>query len=331
MKHPRFAQFVCGMLAPLVLLVAMPLHAETSPPEPSADEYARARSLYKQAAESFEASQYSEARRLLLEAWALRQSYDVAASLGDTEIKLGLFAEAAEHLSFSVRNFPPLENEQALSNVRRQLEVARREVASIVVSVSEPGAEIRIDQRQVGTSPLSGPAFVAPGRHTVEARKGVATASATVVGEASGESSVLLRLDSTKPSAPKDEEPAPRSVVPLIVGGAVFAVGMTAGIAFKLSANSHEDDANALRDRLGPGGCVGEAGSSPECAALRSNVDSANTMNGLSTAGFVVAGVALVATPVSWLLWPRPKSATVARVSGIVTPELALITASGRF
>src|SRR3954463_14437863 len=125
MKHPRFAQFVCGLLAPLVLSVAMPLHAEKSAPEANAEEYARARALYKKAAEAFEASQYTEARRLLLDAWALRQSYDVAASLGDTEIKLGLFAEAAEHLSFSVRNFPPLENEQALSNVRRQLEVAR--------------------------------------------------------------------------------------------------------------------------------------------------------------------------------------------------------------
>jgi hypothetical protein len=54
-------------------------------------------------------------------------------------------------------------------------------------------------------------------------------------------------------------------------------------------------------------------------------------MTSLSTAGFVVAGVALVATPVSWLLWPRSESTTTARVSGVVTPGLALLTASGRF
>jgi hypothetical protein len=54
-------------------------------------------------------------------------------------------------------------------------------------------------------------------------------------------------------------------------------------------------------------------------------------MNSLSTTGFVVAGVALVATPVWWLLSPRPQSPTMARVSGVVTPGLALLTASGRF
>ena len=331
MKHPHFAQLLRGLLAPLVLSVAIPLHAETLTSEPNADDYARARALYKKAAEAFEATEYTEARRLLLDAWALRQSYDVAASLGDTEIKLRLFAEAAEHLSFSVRNFPPLENERALENVRKQLDIARREVASFVVSVNEPGAEIRVDQRLVGTSPLSGPLFLPPGHHTVEARKGTAVVSETVAGEAAKETPVTLHLRATELPPPPADETAPRSVVPLIVGGAVFAVGLTAGIAFKLAANSDEEDAAELRDRLGPGGCVGEAGASHDCAALRSEVDSANTMNALSTAGFVVAGVAVVATPVSWLLWPRPENATAPRVSGVVTPGLAVITASGRF
>jgi tetratricopeptide (TPR) repeat protein len=330
MTHFRPVQLFCGLLAPLLVCVATPVHAEDVAPTPGADEYARARALYKKASEAFEASQYAEARRLLLEAWALRQSYDVAASLGDTEIKLGLFAEAAEHLSYSVRNFPPLENEQALANVHRQLEIARREAATVLVSVNESGAEIRVDQRLVGTSPMSEAVFVTPGRHGVEARKGSATASETFVGEAARESSVALRLAQALPAPPNDE-PAPRSIVPLIVGGAVFAAGVTAGIAFKLSANAKEDHAQTLRDRLGPGGCVGEAGSSPDCAALRSDVDGANTMNSLSTTGFVVAGVALVATPVWWLLSPRSQSPTMARVSGVVTPGLALMTASGRF
>jgi tetratricopeptide (TPR) repeat protein len=331
MKPSHFARFLRGLLVPLILSVAIPLHAEPLTPEPNADDYARARALYKKAAEAFEASQYTEARRLLLDAWAVRHSYDVAASLGDTEIKLGLFAEAAEHLSFSVRNFPPLENEQALANVRKQLEIARREVASFVVRVNEPGAEIRADQRLIGTSPLSGPVFLPPGRHTVEARKGAAVVSETVAGEASKETPVALHLGVTELPPPPPDEAAPRSIVPLIVGGAVFAVGLTAGIAFKLAANADEADASELRDRLGPGGCVGEAGASHDCAALRSEVDSADTMNALSTAGFVVAGVAVVATPVSWLLWPRPENSTAPRISGVITPGLAVITASGRF
>jgi hypothetical protein len=264
-----------------------------------------------------------------LEAWALRQSYDVAASLGDTEVKLGMFAEAAEHLSFSLRNFPPLENEQALSTVRRQLALAREEVAEVHVTV-DAGASITVDQRLVGTSPLEGAVFVTPGRHVIEARKGSAVATRDEVFRAAQERSISLALGPASSAGPEDTL-GPRSMVPLIVGGAVVAVGLTTGIAFRLSANADDDHANGIRARLGQGACAGSAGSSADCTALRDDVEGANRAQTLSTAGFVVAGVAAVATPVWWLLTPRAKQPTSVGMSAFVTPALAVLTASGRF
>jgi tetratricopeptide (TPR) repeat protein len=321
-----------GLALPLVLSLAAPLHAQTVTPEPANDDYARARALYQHASQAFEAGRYPEARRLLLDAWALRKSYDVAASLGDTELKLGLFADAAEHLSFSVRTFPPLENEQALASVRRQLEMARQKAAALRIAVDEPDAEVRVDQRLVGKSPLEDAVFVSPGRHTVEARKGTAVATGAVVSEVSEEHAVTLRLAPMEQSLPHDESRGPRSIVPLVVGGAVVAVGLTAGIAFRLAANADDDHAAALRSRLGTGGCIGAAGASEDCAALRHDVDGASRSQTWSTVGFVVAGVGLVGTPIWWLLSPRPTpTQTAVSVSGIITPGWSAVVARGHF
>jgi hypothetical protein len=328
-RLPLFVPFLAALL--VVCVLVSPLRAEPATSEPVTTDYTRARALYQRASLAFEGGHYSEARSLLLRAWAIRQSYDVAASLGDTEVKLGMFADAAEHLSYSLRNFPPLENEQALSNVRRQLDVAREQVAAVRVHIGEPGADVRIDQRSVGTSPLEEVVFVTPGKHTIEARKGSAVAAREEVFQAARETSVSLELGPVTPAAPQDAF-APRSVVPLIVGGAVVAVGLTTGIAFRLSANAHDDHANGIRARLGQGACAGSAGSSADCTELRNDVEDASGAQTLSTVGFVVAGVAAVATPVWWLLTPRTKHpASSVGMSAFVAPGLATVTASGRF
>jgi hypothetical protein len=323
----------------LLCLLSAPLHAAPDTPpgapaptdtEATAD-YARARALYRKASAAFETGHYTDARELLLRAWALRRSYDVAASLGDTELKLALFADAAEHLAFSLRTFPPLENEQALANVRQQLELARIEVAELRISVDEPGAEVRVDGRAVGTSPLADAVFVTPGSHTVDARKGGATATRTVMGEASKSSTLALELTATpQPSFPRDEL-GPRSVVPLIVGGAVVVAGLTAGVAFRLSADADDNHANGLRDRLGPGGCIGSAGASADCGALRHDVDASGRFQALSTTGFVIAGVGLAVTPIWWLLSPRTKRTSTVGLSALVTRSVTAVSATGRF
>jgi hypothetical protein len=240
-----------------------------------------------------------------------------------------MFADAADHLSFSLRNFPPLENEQALANVRRQLDIAREQVASIHVTV-DAGASISVDQRPVGTSPLDGAVFVAPGRHVFEARKGSAVATREGVFQAAKESSVSLELGPVSAATPQDAL-GPRSLVPLIVGSAVAAAGLTAGIGFRLSANANDDHANSIRARLGQGACAGSAGSSADCTTLRDDVEGENRAETLSTIGFVVAGIAAVATPIWWLLTPRAKQAPPVGMSAFVTPGLATVAASGRF
>jgi hypothetical protein len=347
--NPRFPQLQGALVVSLLGFIAAPSHAQSassalpaassttgvdaaSTSDPALADYARVRALYQKAAHAFEGGHYTDARELLLQAWSLRRSYDVAASLGDTEVKLGLFPEAAEHLSFSLRNFPPLENEHAIANVRSQLEAARKVAAGLRISVDEPQVEVRVDGRLIGMSPIADTAFVTPGRHTVEARKGSATRTQTLVGEAGVEKLVTLRLGSPEVASstpPITDEPGRRSVVPLIVGGAAVAVGLTAGIAFRLSANANDEHADGIRNRLGAGGCVGAAMRSTDCVALGDDVDDKKRSTTLSTTGFVLAGVGLVAAPIWYLLSPRHQRGM--ELSAFVTPSFGVVSAFGRF
>jgi len=74
----------------------------------------RVRSLYRKAAAAFGAGKYEDAQVLLLEAWHLRRSYDVAAALGQAELELKRYRDAAEHLQYAVKNFAPVKSEKNL-------------------------------------------------------------------------------------------------------------------------------------------------------------------------------------------------------------------------
>src|SRR4051812_47809567 len=86
----RIASTLALAFAPL--LGAAIAHA--APPTPTkstadaSDDNAKVRSLFRRAAAASEAGKYEEARDLLLDAWTIRQTYDVASSLAQVEIQL---------------------------------------------------------------------------------------------------------------------------------------------------------------------------------------------------------------------------------------------------
>ena len=51
-------------------------------------------------------------------------------------------------------------------------EDARAETGPITIAVDLPGADVVVDGKVVGKSPLEDPVFVEPGHHTIEARLG---------------------------------------------------------------------------------------------------------------------------------------------------------------
>lgn len=294
----------------------------------------RARVLYKKAQVAFEAERYDEARQLLLQVWQIRQTTDTAAELGHTEMELRRYRDAAEHFDYCLRNYPPTGNRKLLQSIQDSLAEARTHVGQLKIMTNRDGAEVQVDGHSVGQSPLQSVVYVEPGRREIHVQQGD-SAESQVFDVAAGkatEAFIELRQPNAPPltssssplltaatpfnaqtSTPVRETPK-RSMVPVIVGGAVFAVGLGTAIGFRLTANSKDSDAKALLQSIGAGGCRAPTSRTADCATLLEAAQSGDRYANWSTVGFSVAGAALVATATYWL-WPRTEMVDAERKS----------------
>jgi len=100
----------------------------------------KARDLFVEGNALFKKGDYGRARAAYLAAFALKRHWQIAGNLGDCEMKLGMFRDAAEHLAFAVREAGK-EGESTEAH-RKVLELAKAKVGALAVSVSEAGAEV---------------------------------------------------------------------------------------------------------------------------------------------------------------------------------------------
>jgi hypothetical protein len=313
----------------LALLVALalcgaPASARGAPPR--ASDPGTALTIYREAYDAMSAGEWSKARELLLVLWKKSQTYDVAASLGQVEYQLLNFVAAARYMAFAIAHVAPKEKFANLERYRSALEEIRSWVGTVRVAVPEPGAEIRVDGELVGESPFDADVFVAPGSHRLEALFGgdhLVTKTFTVAAGdrllqtiespersttpvragtvAAGTSSALT----AEPILERDVKPE-RSWVPVYVGAALAATGLAAAAGFGLAANSAENDADALRARIGADGCASGRANPGDCRAASDAVDRQQRAATLSTIGLGAAAVASAATLGYLFLWPHP-------------------------
>lgn len=166
------------------------------------DENTRLQALFRKGVTAYEAGKDNEAVKILSEAWAIRQTYDIAGALAQTEISLKHYRDAAEHLDFGLKHFVPGDSEQTLQQMRTAFAEVKTHVATLKISVDRVGAEVLVDARSVGVAPLSGSAFAEPGAHTIEARLAGDKVSQVLSVESGHEYPVSLRLGAASVSAP---------------------------------------------------------------------------------------------------------------------------------
>lgn len=130
----------------------------------------RALAPYRQGLAALQASRWSAARAWLARAWGVHHHEDVAPYLGFSELKLRRYSDAAEHLSWYLRHAPACRAE-GRQWARSALAIALANTATLTVRVLPAGAEVAVDGAVLGASPLSAPVFLAPGAHSVTARK----------------------------------------------------------------------------------------------------------------------------------------------------------------
>ncbi len=287
----------------------------------------RAADLFAQGKAAAQKSDWQTAFRLFQESWILNASYDTAANLGFTALKLKRHSDAARYLSYALRHFPTTGERTKRNELSRLLSVAKKQVTTVTIVVEPANAEILVNDTP-RTDP-GDPLFLDPGQHTIEARaSGYESEKQTLTTTAGAERNLNIALKqslapaaltaapppapaSTAPPPPIDSTPAPtpdsassgRSLVPAIVAGGIAVVGLAAGIGFTLSANSKESKADDIRKATGPSGCAPPA-TTPDCDRLSDLESSEDRHSTYGTIGFVVGGVA-AATALGYLLWPH--------------------------
>ncbi len=294
---------------------------------------------------------FSKAYALFKEAWGKKQAYDIAGNLGQAALALNKNAEAAQYLSYCVRNHPPSGDAVKLARTKDFLKRAQSRIVTVRLNVTPSDARLSVDGIQQGTtSVLGGETYVEPGTHTISAELEGYTPASQEVSGAKGESrSVDLSLTRTAPEPipvasgissspvsptvpPTEDEPLPtgRSEVPTIVGASIFAVGLVAGVGFRMAASSKQDDADRLSREL-PGSSPCSGVSSGSCADLQEANRSVERNKNLSTASFVVAGAAGVGTLAYYFFWPEHAERAAVRPNATATANGANVWLSGQF
>src|ERR1700687_6037278 len=101
MRLHRLAFALCSATS---VIFVMPVAAQPKSPAPlptAVAAAARARALHVEGARLFELGKYDQAYVAFLAAWALKKHPQIAANLGDCEVKIGKYRDAAEHFAFA--------------------------------------------------------------------------------------------------------------------------------------------------------------------------------------------------------------------------------------
>jgi hypothetical protein len=333
----------------LSLLVLLPLLATPStiraaevdePPQATEDTNDRVRSLFREAYAAYNAKNYEESRDLLSQAWAVRQTYDIASALAQSEMKLRQYREAVVHLQYCLDNVPPSTSAKTLEAIKQTFDEAKSHVGTLHIMTDE-GVALSLDGQDIGVAPFSSPLFVEPGSHELVFKRGSDSVTKTVQVDAGADESLEVPVVHVEPPPPPRAVPPPKArpvtpappkqdprlrgvLIPAIVDGAVFTIGLTMAVGFRLAANSNDSHAEQLRNSVGSSGCAPGMPPDPVCADLMETAKSKDRERSWSAVGFVVSAVALAAVPVYWY-WPRPNTGRTdtagrMRVGGSIGP-----------
>jgi hypothetical protein len=319
----------------------------------------RAEVLLQQGTAAFEAGRMREALVAHQRAWLLSHTFRTAVGAGQVELHLGLYREAAGHLSYALAHLPPGIDAELRGHVQDGFHQASSHVLTLRIRVGRDGVDVTVDGEGVGTSPLDLPVFAEPGTHTVVAVDGGATlASASAEGPAGATREVTLELPEPAPTvtdsapagagqepaaspaaAPEDAPPPPVEASPglspstwaLLIGGGLTAGAVLSSVAFSVSAASSDSDVDAARARAVAGGDSCPSAGSAACDDLAAAIESRNAADRGATVSAVTAGALGVSTAVvAAILWPQG-ALPGADVSVSAGPRGSAVLVRGRF
>lgn len=362
LKHRLIRASGFLLLFAAISTMSQPAYTQTGGPM-GTEASQKADEFFRQGKALYKSGKLKEAHDAYRSAWELKRSYDIASNLGNTEIQLGLKRDAAEHYAFCIRNFPSSGGKTQLDHAKERFDQARNDVGALLLKVSADGAELFVDGKSVGRSPLAEEVFVEPGERTIEARLAGHEPAKLIVKAATGSTQTLTLtlVASTLPvpvasavplasasvsasAAPPPPPPASSAVVSdpphsggpstpvLVTGGVVSGLAVVAGVVFTVLANGKASDADQQRKALvqthGAPACSG-ATVAPECNTLSNSTDARATMSNLAAWSFLGAGGIGAATVIYALAAPKRGPRQEVRVVPVVTGTSAGLVIGG--
>jgi hypothetical protein len=272
----------------------------------------------------YKAGKFTEAEAEFQRAWDARHTFDVAANLGDCEVEIGQYREAAEHLAYALKELPVTVKEAVRQRLQMRFGLARAEVASVRVHVTPAQATIIVNGREF--APVPEEVFIDPGPASVEAHLpgyNAAKVAIPVIRKGAAQDVTLTLL----PLPAQVIEAESKKNVPLIlVGAGVTAAGLITGLAFTLIGASKASSADAELKKIESdhGGDPSPCSAVPpdtRCGSLKQMNSDSDSMSHIGVAAFVVTGVAGAAT-LTYILWPT-RDATAAATGRLkLTPVI---------
>ncbi|MEN9580276.1 MAG: hypothetical protein RJA70_3285 [Pseudomonadota bacterium] len=302
---------------------------------------ALAEKLFEAGTVAFEAGDYGRALEKMRQAFELSRDYRFAAGLGQVELHLGQFRNAAAHLDFSLRNFPEAGGDSGRRHVMAGLAEARRRTFSVAIRTNLAGASLSVDGVVVEQTPLEHDLYIEPGERRIRAEApGYEPFVVELFGPAGGHKELVFELVPIAPrSTPKESALTPAAWT-WIVGGAVTVVAAGVGTVLYLDSradNARAEDINAQLAQKEVR-CLGS--SLRQCRELKDVRDSAATHGDLAALALGVSGVSLLATVgvFGWLQLSadgsgqnKPSAGTGTTAAGwALSPQLGM-SRSGKF
>ncbi|XXY48586.1 PEGA domain-containing protein [Sorangium sp. So ce269] len=290
-----------------------------------------------------------------------RERAEIAGELGLCEVALHRYRDAAEHLAKSLE-----QRETLPEGLERRFEAGQRDaakrVATLVLAVDPPDAEVLIDGERIGRTARTYTLFFEPGNHMVRARApGHAGGFQSFLAVAGAEHGITMELPlaaagSAKEAAPVSPKETPKALrsSPAVRGrppspwtswpgtlrtagiGLTLATG-SLGAVFMVRARNADGDLHERNARLDAAGVSqGACRETPKpswCSELTALRRERDLFAGLGTAMVVTSGVVGAATLASFFtdfsfLQAEPTKARLALVP-TVTPAQAGIVAYG--
>jgi hypothetical protein len=306
------------MNAAVLILSLLAAQADEATP---ADPKAKAQMLLSEGTQLFNHGAMSEALDKFKQAYAEFASPKLLFNIGLTSRNLGRAVEAMgafERFLAEATDSPA----EMIAEAKQSVSVLRATLGNLTIKCGVIGAEIALDGRTVGLTPLPDSLWVMPGNHLVTAHhSGFSLATVTVDVNAGTVHTLTLTMQRIRPdeqTAANDGVEGPASTSPAPSGAAnssspdvsaerskgwwlgrkwtwvagASAVVLTGGaVAFGLSMQSKYDSLNRSCGNASPGysGC-----SSNDISSVTWRRNTANVLWGLSAAAAVTAGVLFV-------------------------------------